>query len=64
MDAHTQALVFEPFFTTQESGQGTGLGLSIVYGLVRQWKGAISLQSSEGQGTTVRVRLPTVRIPG
>jgi signal transduction histidine kinase/CheY-like chemotaxis protein len=60
MDKATQARVFEPFFTTQTQGQGTGLGLSIVYGLVRQWNGAITLWSRPGQGTMLCIYLPTV----
>jgi two-component system cell cycle sensor histidine kinase/response regulator CckA len=60
MDEDTQARVFEPFFTTREHGKGTGLGLSIVYGLVRQWNGAISLWSRPNEGTRIQIYLPTV----
>jgi signal transduction histidine kinase len=49
---------FEPFFTTKDVGEGSGLGLSQAYGLVKQFKGAIALESSFGDGTTVTLYLP------
>ncbi len=49
---------FDPFFTTKPIGQGTGLGLSMVYGYIRQSGGYVLIDSEEGAGTTIRMRLP------
>ncbi|MBG0565024.1 hybrid sensor histidine kinase/response regulator [Actinoplanes aureus] len=58
MPPEVLARAFEPFFTTRGRGSGTGLGLATAYGVVTDAGGTISLESEQGKGTTLRVRLP------
>jgi PAS domain S-box-containing protein len=58
MDAATLAHATEPFFTTKELGVGTGLGLPMAKGFAEQSCGALNIESSPGQGTTVTLWLP------
>ena len=50
--------IYDPFFTTKDIGKGTGLGLSITYGIVQEFGGTITCESSVGQGTRFILRLP------
>ena len=53
-----QAKIFEPFFTTKEVGKGTGLGLSVSYGIIKEHKGDIQVESSPETGTIFKITLP------
>ena len=53
--------VFEPFFTTRPEGKGQGLGLSVAYSAIEKHKGKLAINSREGKGTVIEVRLPVLQ---
>ena len=58
MPPEVLARAFDPFFTTKEVGEGTGLGLSICHGIISGVGGQITIDSTVGHGSLVRVLLP------
>jgi signal transduction histidine kinase len=58
IDPEALAHLFEPFFTTKAVGKGTGLGLATAYGIVKQHRGWISVQSVKGSGTAFDIFFP------
>ncbi len=62
MTPEVSARAFEPFFTTKPVGEGTGMGLAVVHGVVSSYGGTMSVDSTVGVGTTVRVALPLTSV--
>jgi signal transduction histidine kinase len=52
--------VFDPFFTTKP--EGSGLGLATVHRIVVEHRGSIRVESAEGSGTAIRIRLPGAEV--
>jgi two-component system cell cycle sensor histidine kinase/response regulator CckA len=61
MEKETQKRIFDPFFTT--NFQGRGLGMAAVYGIVKNHKGFIFVESEPGRGTCVSLYLPKTDDP-
>lgn len=58
MDEQIKSNIFDPFFTTKRNEGGVGLGLSISYGIIKEHKGNIQVNSEPGIGTTFIVNIP------
>ncbi len=57
MDPETRSRIFSGFFTTK-GAEGTGIGLMMSLKIAEGHGGAIEVDSAEGVGTTVTVRIP------
>jgi PAS domain S-box-containing protein len=60
MSEEVKNKIFEPFYTTKKVGKGTGLGVSISYGIVKDYRGDIEIESEVGKGTTFIIKFPKV----
>ncbi len=58
MNKETLDRIYEPFYSTKQTGDGSGLGMSTVYGIIKQNKGYIKVYSEVGRGTTINIYLP------
>jgi len=60
MTSEIMERVFDPYFTTKDTGEGTGLGLSVAQGIIKAHGGTITVYSEMGKGTTFHVYLPLI----
>ena len=52
--------VFDPHFTTKETGKGTGMGLAVVHGIVKNHGGSIKVESRVNEGTVFTIYVPLI----
>jgi CheY-like chemotaxis protein len=60
IDKRMMERIFDPYFTSKEAGKGTGLGLSVIDGIVKGYKGFITVESEPGNGASFHVHLPAL----
>ncbi|MBN2040237.1 MAG: PAS domain S-box protein [Spirochaetes bacterium] len=53
-----QDRIFDPYFTTKDSGKGSGMGLSLVHGIIKNHNGTIAVHSTPGKGAAFSILLP------
>ena len=60
IDQNIMDRIFDPYFTTKEIGKGSGIGLALVYGIVKNHNGAVTVDSTIGQGSVFNVYFPLI----
>lgn len=60
IDKQSLDKIFDPYFTTKGQGEGTGLGLSICYGIIKEHKARIDVESKLGLGTTFTLQFGSI----
>ncbi len=60
MEPKVQNRIFDPYFTTKNVGKGTGMGLFVIHGIVKEYKGAIKVESKPGKGSTFTLYFPAI----
>ena len=61
MSQEVMERIFDPFFTTKPPGKGTGMGLSVLHGIIKSYRGTVTVESQLGKGTTFCVYIPVYR---
>ncbi|MCD4726740.1 MAG: PocR ligand-binding domain-containing protein, partial [Pirellulales bacterium] len=61
MDKDLIGKIFDPYFTTKETGKGTGMGLAVIHGIIHNAGGGINVYSEPGKGSEFHVYLPIVK---
>jgi len=61
MESEVIKRIFDPYFTTKDTGQGTGMGLSVVHGILKSHGGMVTVKSEPAKGSTFYVYLPVIQ---
>ncbi len=60
IDPEIMDQIFDPYFTTRETGKGSGMGLAVVHGIVKNHDGAITVAGKPGEGASFTMFFPMI----